>query len=41
MRAAMGTRFFALSLNGMHGPEEPVASDGKGLFAAWSRKAHA
>ncbi len=40
MRAAMGKRFFALSLKEMHGPEGPVASDGKGLFAAWSCKAH-
>jgi hypothetical protein len=40
MRAAMGKRYFALSLKEMHGPEEPVASDGKGLFAAWSCKAH-
>ena len=40
MRAAMGKRFFALSLNGMNGPEGPVASDGKGVFGAWSCKAH-
>ena len=40
MRAAMGKRFFAISLKEMHGPEGPVASDGKGLFAAWSCKAH-
>ena len=40
MRAAMGKRFFALSQKEMHGPEGPVASDGKGLFAAWSCKAH-
>jgi hypothetical protein len=40
MRAAMGKRFFALSLKEMHGPEGPVAGDGKGRFAAWSCKAH-
>jgi hypothetical protein len=40
MRAAMGKRFFALSQKEMHGPEGPVAGDGKGLFAAWSCKAH-
>jgi hypothetical protein len=40
MRAAMGKRFFALLRKEMHGPEGPVASDGKGLFAAWSCKAH-
>ena len=40
MRAAMGKRFFALSQKEMHGPEGPVASDGKGGFAAWSCKAH-
>jgi hypothetical protein len=40
MRAAMGKRFFARSQKEMHGPEGPVASDGKGLFAAWSCKAH-
>jgi hypothetical protein len=37
---AMGKRFFALSLKEMHGPEGPVAGDGKGFFAAWSCKAH-
>jgi hypothetical protein len=36
MRAAMGERFFALSQKATHSPEAPVASDGKGGFAAWS-----
>lgn len=40
MHAAMGKRFFALSRKEMHGPEGPVAGDGKGHFAAWSCKAH-
>jgi hypothetical protein len=36
MRAAMGERLFALSQKATHSPEAPVASDGKGGFAAWS-----
>ncbi len=40
MRAAMGKRFFALLQKEMHGPEAPVASNGKGRFAAWSCKSH-
>jgi hypothetical protein len=36
MRAAMGERFFALSQKATHSPDAPVASDGKGGFAAWS-----
>jgi hypothetical protein len=35
MRAAMGERVFALSQKATHSPEAPVASDGKGGFAAW------
>ena len=35
MRAAMGEQFFALSQKATHSPEAPVASDGKGDFAAW------
>jgi hypothetical protein len=40
MRAAMGDALFALSQKELHGPEGPVAGDGKGLFAAWSCKSH-
>lgn len=40
MRAGMGEHYFELSQKEMHGPEGPVASDGKGLFAVWSCKAH-
>ncbi len=40
MRAAMGETYFVRSQKEMNGPEGPVASDGKGLFAAWSCKAH-
>jgi hypothetical protein len=36
MRAAMGERFFTLSQKSPHSTEAPVASDGKGGFAAWS-----
>jgi hypothetical protein len=36
MRAAMGKCFFALSLNGMHGPEGPVASVAR-VFSAHGR----
>ncbi|HUZ91850.1 MAG TPA: hypothetical protein VMU78_08120 [Methylocella sp.] len=36
MRAAMGDRVFALAQKATHSPEAPVASDGKGDFAAWS-----
>lgn len=36
MRAAMGEHFFALFQKGTHDPEAPVASDGKGMFVAWS-----
>lgn len=36
MRAAMGEHFFALAQKGPHSPEAPVASDGKGDFAAWA-----
>jgi hypothetical protein len=38
MRAAMGDTYFALSQKELHGPEGPVAGNGKGLFAAWSCK---
>jgi hypothetical protein len=40
MRAAMGKHHFALSQKEMHGSEDVVGGDGKGLFAAWSHKAH-
>lgn len=40
MRAGMGEHYFALSEKEMHGPEGPVASDGKGLFAVWSGSSH-
>ncbi|WP_036259837.1 hypothetical protein [Methylocapsa aurea] len=40
MRAAMGAQYFALSRKIMHGPEGPVADNGKGAVAAWSCKAH-
>lgn len=40
MRAAMGDHYFALSKTELHGPEGPVAGDKKGVFAAWSCKAH-
>jgi len=40
MRAAMGEKFFALSLKKMHGPEGPVADNGRGVLVAWSCKAH-
>jgi hypothetical protein len=36
MRAAMGERFFALAQKETHSPEAPVASNGKGVVAAWS-----
>ena len=40
MRAAMGENYFVRSQKEMNGPEGPVASDGKGLFAAWSCNAN-
>jgi hypothetical protein len=36
MRAAMGEHFFTFSQEEKLRPEAPVASNGKGLFAAWS-----
>ncbi|HTV32784.1 MAG TPA: hypothetical protein VME69_06735 [Methylocella sp.] len=36
LSAAMGTRFFAALEKARHGPEAPVAADGKGHFVAWS-----
>ena len=40
MRAAMGENYFVRSQKEMNGPDGPVASDGKGLFAAWSCNAN-
>lgn len=40
MRVAMGKNFFARAQKEMLGPAVPVVSDGKGLFAVWSCKAH-
>jgi hypothetical protein len=39
MRAVMGNRYFR-ALRDMHGPEGPMASDGKNRFAAWFCKSH-
>jgi hypothetical protein len=36
MRAAMGKQYLAPSQKDLPDPEAPVASDGNGLFAAWS-----
>jgi len=40
MRAAMGEQYFSLSRKIMHGPEGPVADNGKGVLVAWVCKAH-
>lgn len=41
MREALGSRYFSLARKTMlSGPQSPVATDGKGVFVAWSCKAH-
>ena len=40
MRAAIGKHYFGLSPKEIHGPEDPVGSDGTDRFAAWPDKAH-
>jgi hypothetical protein len=40
MREAMGENYFVHSQKEMNGPDGPVASDEKGLFAVWSCNAN-
>jgi hypothetical protein len=41
MRAAMGEPYYSAARKGLlAGPQSPVAADSKGVFVAWSCKAH-